>query len=361
MVKYTNEQRLQIIKIFYRYSESVTATLRALTPIFGRNSRPSRQAITSLVQKFESTYSLCDVAVSVRQRVGRSVENIAAVQTSVANDPNQSIPRRSQELGIAQTTLWRILRKDLGLHPYKIKLTQELKPMDHLKRRTFSDWVLEKMRQDDEFHRKIIFSDEAHFWLNGFVNKQNMRYWSGENPHVLHESPLHPQKITVWCGLHAGGVIGPYFFVDDNDRHVTVNGQRYRAMITDYFWPELEDMDLDDMWFQQDGATSHTAHATIDLLKSKYGERVISRHGPVDWPPRSCDLTPLDYFLWGYVKSLVYANTPTTLEELRANIEREIAAVSAEMCGRVVENWVQRIDRCKRARGGHMNEVEFHS
>lgn len=87
------------------------------------------------MKKFESTYSLCDVAVPVRQRVGRSVENIAAVQASVANDPNQSIPRRSQELGIAQTTLWRILRKDLGLHPYKIKLTQELKPMDHLKRR----------------------------------------------------------------------------------------------------------------------------------------------------------------------------------------------------------------------------------
>lgn len=197
MVKYTKEQRLQIIKIYYRNSEYVTATLRALTPIFGRNSRPSRQAVTSLVQKFKSTYSLCDVAVPVRQRVGRSVENIAAVETSVANDPNQSIPRRSQELGIAQTTLRRILRKDLGLHPYKIQLTQELKPMVNLKRRTFSDLALEKMRLDDQFHRKIIFSDEAHFWLNGFVKKQNMRYWSGENPHVLHVRPLHPQKITV--------------------------------------------------------------------------------------------------------------------------------------------------------------------
>ncbi|GFY47670.1 putative DD41D transposase [Trichonephila inaurata madagascariensis] len=361
MVKYTNEQRLQILKIYYRNSESVAATLRALTTIFGRNSRPSRQAVTSLVKKFESTYSLCDVAMPVRLRVDRSVENITTVETSVANDPNQSIPRRSQELGIAKTTLWRNLRKDLTLHPYKIRLTQELKPMDHSKGRTFSDWALEKMRQDDQFHRKIIFSDEAHFWLNGFVNKQNMRYWAGENPHVLNEKPLHPQKITVWCGLHAGGIIGPYFFVDDSGRHVTVNGDRYRAMIIDYFWPELEYMDLDSMWFQQDGATSHTAHVTIDLLKNKFDERVISRNGPVNRPPRSCDLTPLDFFLWGCVKSLVYANKPTTLEELKANIEREIAAVSAEMCGRVMENWVYRINRCKRARGGHMSKVEFHS
>ena len=137
------------------------------------------------MQKFKSTYSLCDVAVPVRQRVGRSVENITAIETSVANDPNQSIPRRSQELGIAQTSLWQILRKDLDLHSYKIKLTQELKPMDHLKRRTFSDWSLENMRQNDQFHRKIIFSDEAQFFLDGFVNKQNMHYWSDENPHVL--------------------------------------------------------------------------------------------------------------------------------------------------------------------------------
>ncbi|GFY59814.1 histone-lysine N-methyltransferase SETMAR [Trichonephila inaurata madagascariensis] len=101
---------VQILKIYYRNSLSAAATLRTLTPIFGRNSRPSRQAVTSLVKKFESTYSLCDVAVPVRLRVGRSVENIAAVGTSLANDPNQSIPRRSQESGIAKTTLWRILR-----------------------------------------------------------------------------------------------------------------------------------------------------------------------------------------------------------------------------------------------------------
>lgn len=176
MVKFTNEQRLEIIKNYYRNSESVVATLRALTPIFGRNNRPTRQAVRAIVDKFESKHSLLDVPMPVRQRTGRSTENIAAVSASVRNEPNQSIPRRSQELGISQTTLWRILRKDLGLHPYKIKLTQELKPLDHLKRRNFSDWALLKSEENSDFHRKIIFSDEAHFWLNGFVNKQNMRY-----------------------------------------------------------------------------------------------------------------------------------------------------------------------------------------
>ncbi|GFU27886.1 DUF4817 domain-containing protein [Trichonephila clavipes] len=65
-----------------------------------------------------------------------------------------------------------------------------------------------------------------------------------------------------------------------------------------------------ELWFQQDGATRHIARATIDLLKDTLGDRLISRFGPVNWPPRSCDLTPLDYFLWSYVKSLVYADKP---------------------------------------------------
>ncbi|GFU59067.1 uncharacterized protein TNCV_2933641 [Trichonephila clavipes] len=46
-------------------------------------------------------------------------------------------------------------------------------------------------------------------------------------------------------------------------------------------------------------------------------DRLISRFGPVNWPPRSCDLTPVDYFLWGYVKSLVYADKPQTLDHLK--------------------------------------------
>ena len=95
----------------------------------------------------------------------------------------------------------------------------------------------------------------------------------------------------------------------------------------------------------------HLKRRTIDLLKGKFGERVISRNGPVEWPTRSCDLTSLDFFLWGHIKPLVYANKPATLDDLKDNIQREIANVPVEMCARVMENWFQRIDRCKQARG----------
>ncbi|GFT39011.1 putative transposase [Trichonephila clavipes] len=200
--------------------------------------------------------------------------------------------------------------------------------------------------------------DEAHFWLNGYVNKQNCRISSEANPQVYVETPLHPEKLTVWCALWADGIIGP-FFKNDEGHNVTVSGDRYRAMITNFFIPELNNHDVQELWFQQDGATCRTARATIDLLKDTFRDRLISRFGPVNQPPRSYDLTPLDYFLWGYVKSLVYADKPQTLDHLEDNIRRVIADIRPQMLKKVIENWTFRLDYILVSRGSQMPEILF--
>ncbi|GFS83346.1 transposase [Trichonephila clavipes] len=230
---------------------------------------------------------------------------------------------------------------------------------DHQARRRFVEWAANEIAVVPDFHKRIVFSDEAHFWLNGYVNKQNCRIWSEANPQVYVETPLHPEKLTVWCALWAGGIIGPYFFKNDEGHNVTVNGDRYRVMITNFFIPELNNHDVQELWFQQDGATCHAARATIDLLKGSFGDRLISRFGPVNWPPRSCDLTPLDYFLWGYVKSLVYADKPQTLDHLEDNIRRVIADIRPQMLEKVIENWTSRLDYIRASRGSHMPEIIF--
>ncbi|GFT46371.1 transposable element Tc3 transposase [Trichonephila clavipes] len=181
-----------------------------------------------------------------------------------------------------------------------------------------------------DFHKRILFSDEAHFWLNGYVNKQNCRIWSEANPHVYVETPLHPEKLTG--ALY--GLVESFFKNDEG--HTTLQSM-----------------------FQQDGATCHTARATIDLLKDTFGDRLISRFGPVNWPPRSCDLTPLDYFLWGYVKSLVYADKPQTLDHLEDNIRRVIADIQPQMLEKVIENWTSRLDYIRASRGSPMPEIIF--
>ncbi|GFW60579.1 hypothetical protein TNCV_569251 [Trichonephila clavipes] len=78
---------------------------------------------------------------------------------------------------------------------------------DHQARRRFVEWAQNEIAVVPDFHKRILFSDEAHFWLNGYVNKQNCRIWSEANPQVYVETPLHPEKLTVWCTLWAGGIL----------------------------------------------------------------------------------------------------------------------------------------------------------
>ncbi|GFU52451.1 hypothetical protein TNCV_2546101 [Trichonephila clavipes] len=116
-------------------------------------------------------------------------------------------------------------------------------------------------------------------------------------------------------------------------------------MITNFFIPELNNHDVQELWFQQDGATCHRARATIDLLKDTFGDRLISRFGP--------------FFLWGYVKSLVYADKPQTLDHLEDNIRLVIADIRPQMLEKVIENWTSRLDYIRASRGSRMPEVIF--
>jgi len=160
--------------------------------------------------------------------------------------------------------------------------------------------------------------------------------------------------------MWSDGIIGPVFFENEEGAAVTVNGVRNRGMLEDFF-PRMEEKDIDDIWFQQDGATCHTANVPIDLLLDTLENRIISRRGDVNWPPRSCDLTPLDYFLWGAVKNKCYANHPKTNDDLKHEIEVAMRAVEGHTIVNGFKNWVDRMGSCKVSRGNHMNEVLFHT
>ncbi|GFV08263.1 uncharacterized protein TNCV_326971 [Trichonephila clavipes] len=108
-------------------------------------------------------------------------------------------------------------------------------------------------------------------------------------------------------------------------------------MITNFFIPELNNHDVQELWFQQDGATCHTARATIDLLKDTFGDRLISRFGPVNWPPRSCDLTPLDYFLWSYAERDAAHRAAETPERSQARRRRQAEYLASQRAAETPE------------------------
>ena len=93
-------------------------------------------------------------------------------------------------------------------------------------------------------------------------------------------------------------------------------------------------------------------------LYDEYTGRILSRFGDQNWLPRSCDLIPLDFFLWGYLKSNV--NNPTTTRALQEEIKRCINEIQLQLCREVMKNFDKRMHMCQQSRGGHLPDMLFH-
>ena len=212
------------------------------------------------------------------------------------------------------------------------------------------------LTENPDLPNKLLMSDEAHFHLHGTVNKQKFRYWSAANPHELHQRPTYDLKVTVWCAVWSRGVTGPDFFEDEDGKAITVTSQRYTEMINEFLSPNLPP-NIGTLWFQQDGATAHTAVINIAALRRLFPQRVISRFGNVSWPPRSPDLSAPYFFLCGYLKSNVYSNRPTDLPALKENIREEIAKLSEETLQAAIRSFLTRVHLCIEEGGGHLIDI----
>ena len=107
--------------------------------------------------------------------------------------------------------------------------------------------------------KKIIFSNQSHFDLDEYVNKQNCRIWGTENPHAFIEKPTHQRRVTVWCGFWSRGIIGPFFFENEQGEILAANGDHYRAMLNECLFTKIEEKDVGNIRFKQDDATCPTA------------------------------------------------------------------------------------------------------
>ena len=209
--------------------------------------------------------------------------------------PIKSVRRMLSEnnLNISKSSVHRILIYDLKKTPFKMAVMQHLKPSDKAARRTFASWL----KDNDGIVESVWFTDEAHFTLDGQVNKQNVRYWSNEKPGVFQEKALHSEKVTAWIALSSSGIIGPYFY-EVGGETATVTSDRYLHILSNRFLPELERRGIHalDIYFQQDGAAPHTANR---VLQETFEGNLIALKTEIEWPLHSPDLNPLDFFCMG--------------------------------------------------------------
>ena len=111
------------------------------------------------------------------------------------------------------------------------------------------------------------------------------------------------------------------------------------------------------MWIQQDSATANTAKASLDTLKAKFSDRLISQKTAFPWPARSPDLSPLDFFLWGFLKGRIYRVQPQTLTELKDSISEVLGTITPELCQQVIANMRRRLQLCDQLGGRHFEHL----
>ncbi|GFV34778.1 uncharacterized protein TNCV_1450821 [Trichonephila clavipes] len=104
----------------------------------------------------------------------------------------------AEALDLPHSTVQKIMRNILRYYPYKLQFVQELLPHDFETRHLFSLQFLARLEVDPERPWNILWTDEAHFHLDGSVNTHNCRIWESDNPHSTLQVPLHSPKVTVW-------------------------------------------------------------------------------------------------------------------------------------------------------------------
>ena len=159
---------------------------------------------------------------------------------------------------------------------------------------------------------------------------------------------------NVWCGFWSRGIIGRFFFENEQGEAVTVNGDRYRAMLNEFLFTKIKEEDIGNIWFQQDG------EANFNVLRPVFEDCIMSRRADVVWPSRSCDLTPLDYYLWSAFKDKCYADKPETIDALKHNIREAIGYIQLHTIDKVLKNLTDCVGYCMASRGSYLNESIFH-
>lgn len=256
---------------------------------------------------------------------------------------------------IEKTQVHSILRSQ-QLYPFHLQRVQALLPQDFEARLVLCRWLCEMNNRDLRFIRNILFTDEATFTRNGMTNIHNTHIWAEENPKAIVET--HHQvnfKVNVWAGVVDNFLLGPVILPGN------LTGHSFLLFLQNTLPDLLDDLPLQvthNIWFQLDGAPPHFARNVRNYLHQIFPNRWIGRgrDAPVQWPPRSPDLTPLDYSVWGCMKDFVYMVPILSENHLRERILQagEQFRLKPNIFQSLRFSLIKRARMCLQKHGGHI-------
>lgn len=323
-MEFTNSEKYDMLECFIRNNNNSHAASETYLNRYPERRQPHKSIFMRLQQNLINYGSF--KKIRPKKYNVQSAENAAIdVIGAVIADPSISSRQIEVDSGISRRRALTILKKN-KFKPYAIRKRQQLLEGDCQRRLQFCMWFEHQCLRDASFARNIIWTDESYISSNGIFNRHNNHYWSDVNPHQNVDIQSQGRfGFSVWCALLGNRVLAYEIYQG------TLNSERYHQILSDNiinYMDQIPLMERSQYYFQQDGAPPHNTRAISELLSTNFGDKVIATNGPVRWPPRSPDLTPLDFFLWGYIKNRLYNKRNRNVIQLRQNFEECLRSVS---------------------------------
>ena len=227
-------------------------------------------------------------------------------------------------------------------------MLQALQPNDMPRRKEFAVNTLQRISEDEAFLKRVCFSDKATFHVSGKLNKHNVRIWGSENHYATRVLQRDSPKVNVWCGIMCNRIIGPFFF-----HEASIAADFYLDLQTEYVAPQLIEFQPT-IIFQQDGASPHWGLHVCEFLNETFPNRWIGGDGPIPWPPCLPHITPLGFFLWGYVKDIVYKAKVRDIDVLKQRISNAMTTIDEAMLQRTRQEIEYRSNVLRATNGAHI-------
>lgn len=346
------QEQFDLLEAYFLNYKSITLALRWYAERYPQRQIPSAGVFTRMVENLKSEGSY-------KKRIpGRPQQNNLDFELSILiyfeAFPETSSRVVANEVGTSHTRVLKVLRK-YGYKCYRDgRLVQALHPLDPERRLHFCQTMQTEIAQNPNFLDRIIWSDETNFSNNGMYNRRNNHYWSTENPFRVRETNNQIRfSFNCWCGIMKNRVVLVHLY----EGHL--NTEKY-VEILQLLWNNLTDTfseeELRNIIFQQDGAPAHNSRVSTNQINTFF-QSWIGTDGNIKWPARSPDLTPLDFFLWGHVKNLVYKRYYGSVEELKTEVQNIILNIHHNSILKATRNeFSRRIRLCIRENGSHFEQ-----
>lgn len=347
------QEQFDLLEAYFVCNKSYDLALQWYREKYPDRELPSRKVLSRIVNNLLTVGSF-------KKKTGRPQQqnlDYSDVELNILTYfecyPKASSREAAQEIGINHTSILKVLKK----YKYKCyrdgRLVQKLHPGDSERRLQFCENIRTEIALNPNFLDCIVWSDETNFSNNGMYNRHNNHYWSRQNPFRVRETNNQVRfSFNVWCGIKSNMVV----LLNIYEGHL--NAAKY-IEILELLKNQLNllpEEERNNIIFQQDGAPAHNSRIARAYLNENFNAW-IGTNGTIRWPARSPDLTPMDFFLWGHVKNVVYETCYETVQELRIAVENVIRGIHHNTLLKATRNEFQRrLMLCSRNDGAHFEQ-----